>query len=75
MLKGLVSEASLLGLSATIFSLCVQSSLRVCVSVCVQISSDRDTSHNGLGLTPATSFSLTNLFKDLVTKYGYVLCY
>ena len=53
----------------------VRSVISLCVSVCIQTSYERTTSHNGLGFTPTTSFSLTNLFKDLVTEYGYVLCY
>lgn len=68
--QGWFPAASLLGLQV-IFSLYIQSSLHVCkclVSVCIQISSYKDTSYNGLGLTITTSFKLNNLLKDLIAN-------
>ena len=44
--------------------------------VCVQISATyEDTNHIGLGPTLMTSFKLNYFFKDLISKYHYILRY
>lgn len=59
-----------------IFTLHLHVVLTVCVPVWVQISSPyQDTSHIGSGYTPMTSFSLSHLFKDPLSKCSHILKY
>lgn len=57
--------------------LCPHTALPPCVYVPgVSFSSYKDSSHNGLELQPLRApFELNHLFKNLISKYGYILRY